>query len=189
MHKYDYFRDLKNIETSPIVGIHLWYEGKIDSPDALALLDRETDWIFNKNKNFQINKTDSTYLSLVISGSRMVTDMSKEDILEMALAEVNTVLPQTRSARLLKSYVLKERKATFSALPGIEKLRPSQESPLANVAIAGEWTDTGWPSTMESAARSGFLAAEVILSKCGIKTRLTAPDMPMNGLARFITRV
>ena len=102
--------------------------------------------------------------------------------------EVHEALPATRNAKLLRSKVLKERKATFSPKPGIEALRPDQRSPIPGFYVAGEWTRTGWPSTMESACRSGFLAAEKLLSDLGRPRRILAPDMPPTGLARFIMR-
>ena len=185
----DYFEKLRSIETSPIVGVHLWFEGKIDAPEALALLDKESDWIFNKNLNFDLVDKTSTYLSVVISGSRELTAKSKEDILEIVLADVHFAIPQTRSAKLLKSYVLKERKATFSPKVGIESLRPTQRSPIPNMFIAGEWTQTGWPSTMEGAARSGYLAAEAVLESTGHPKQLLACGLPLNGLAKLLTRV
>ena len=126
---------------------------------------------------------------MVISGSRELTDKSKEEILEIVLAEVQTAIPETKTAKLLKCYVMKERKATFSPKVGIESLRPMQKSPIANLFIAGEWTQTGWPSTMESAARSGFLAAAAILDSVGQPKKLLADDLPLKGLAKFMTRV
>jgi squalene-associated FAD-dependent desaturase len=183
-----YFENLKQIELSPIVGIHFWFDRRIECPDALAILDRESDWIFNKNRNFDASEEKGTYLSVVISASREIAAMPKETLEALVLEEVRACLPETREAKVLKSYVLKERKATFSPKPGVESLRPDQRSPVSNLFVCGEWTRTGWPSTMEGAARSGYLAAQYVLESEGISKSLLAPDLPMSGLARLLAR-
>src|SRR5581483_6702107 len=167
-------------------GVHLWFDRPIATPHALALLDRETDWIFNKTRNFDCGEQEETYLSMVISASRTLTAMPKEELLARVLEEVRACVPETRQANLVKSYVLKERKATFSPKPGVEALRPDQRSPLANLYVVGEWTQTGWPSTMESAARSGYRAAEYLLAREGMPQRVLVPDLPPSGLARLL---
>lgn len=173
------------LEVSPIVGIHLWFDREIECPECLAVLDRRSQWIFNKTRNFGLPGEAGTYLSVVISADRELTAMSAERILQIVIEDVRECLPEARQARLLKSYVLKERKATFSPFPGADALRPDQQSPVSNLFVAGEWTRTGWPSTMESAARSGFLAAEKLLAKLGRPRSLLAPNLPPNGLARL----
>jgi squalene-associated FAD-dependent desaturase len=184
----EYFDKLRQIEFSPIVGVHFWFDRHIECPEALALLDRDSDWIFNKNLNFDTGRGETTYLSVVISASREIAEMPKEQVQALVLEEVRACLPETRSANVVKSFVLKERKATFSPKPGIEALRPDQRSPISNLFVAGEWTDTGWPSTMEGAVRSGYKAAEYILADAGIDAKVVAPDLPITGLARLLTR-
>ncbi|MEP6755638.1 MAG: hydroxysqualene dehydroxylase HpnE [Chthonomonadales bacterium] len=184
----DYFEKLKQIEFSPIVGIHFWFDRVIDCPEALALLDRESDWIFNKNRNFDHANGVGSYLSVVISEAQTITAMERDALKDLVLEEVRQALPEVREAKVLKWTVLKEKKATFSPKPGIEKLRPSQRSPIKNLFVAGEWTDTGWPSTMEGAARSGFLAAEEVMRADGRPTTLLAPDLPVSGLAKWLRR-
>jgi len=181
-----YFENLKRLELSPILGVHLEFDRPIDCPHALALLDRETHWIFNKTKNFDRSETEGTYLSMVISASPRLAAMTKEEILALVLEEVRASLPAARQAEVVKWRVLKERKATFTPKAGADALRPDQRSPLSNLYIAGEWTRTGWPSTMESAARSGYLAAEFLLADAGIPQRLLAPDLPPARLAALL---
>lgn len=182
-----YFENLKQIEFSPIIGVHLWFDRTIDCPECVALLDRRIDWIFNKTRNFDLPPDRGTYLSLVISADRELAAMPKEEVMARTLADVHDCLPETREARLLKWLVLKERKATFSPKPGVDVLRPDQRSPLDNLYVAGEWTRTGWPSTMEGASRSGYRAAEYILAREGIPRKLVADDLPTTGLARWLT--
>jgi len=184
----DYWERLREIEFSPIIGVHLWFDRKIDCPEALATLDRETEWIFNKSLNFDNARGVGTYLSAVISATRRYSTVDKEAILATVLADVRSCLPQARGAVLVKSQVIKWPKATFSPLPGVEQLRPDQRSPVSNLFVAGEWTCTGWPSTMESAARSGYRAAEYILQCEGITESIVPPGLKPGTLARLLER-
>jgi zeta-carotene desaturase len=185
-----YWERLRSIELSPIMGVHLWFDRKIDCPPALAILDRPTEWIFNKTLNFDLDgsQVSGTYLSLVMSASRPYTGVPQEEIVAMALRDVRACLPDAVGANLVRSRVVRWPKATFSPLPGVEALRPDQRSPISNLTVAGEWTRTGWPSTMESAARSGYLAAEAILAAEGSPRRILAPDLPPSWLARLLGR-
>jgi squalene-associated FAD-dependent desaturase len=180
-----YWEGIRHIELSPIIGVHLWFDRVIECPEALALLDRETEWIFNKTLNFDDESASGTYLSAVISASRRYAEVSREDILARVLADVHESLPETRNSRLLHSAVVKWPKATFSPLTGIEELRPFQASPVPNLFLAGEWTNTGWPSTMESAAISGYRAAECILWCEGDYHQIEVPGLPAGRLARL----
>lgn len=196
-----YWENLRSIEMSPIMGIHLWFDRPIDCPPALAILDRPTEWIFNKTAVFDIpypvpdsrpfaarRSNGGTYLSLVISASRGYSGVPQNEIVAMAMRDLEACLPEVREAGLVRSRVIRWPKATFSPKPGIEALRPDQRSPIANLTVAGEWTQTGWPSTMESAARSGYRAAEYLAADAGSPAKFLAPDLPVSGLVRFLGR-
>ena len=183
-----YFENLRGIEFAPIAGIHLWFDQILDCPPALALLDRKTEWIFNKNKLFHLPESAGTYLSMVISASYEMAGLPKEALVALVLADVRACVPDARRAEVVKSHVIRWPKATIAPQAGAEALRPDQRSPLSNLYIAGEWTRTGWPSTMEGAARSGSLSAEYILEKAGRPQRLLAPDLPPSRLARRIAK-
>jgi uncharacterized protein with NAD-binding domain and iron-sulfur cluster len=103
----------------------------------------------------------------------------------VCLEELRGVLPTIREATLVKGTVVKEMSATFSPAPGSDQCRPAQKSPLSRLFLAGDWTLTGWPSTMEGAVRSGYLAAEAILSDAGMPRKLLRPDLRPEGLARL----
>ena len=103
----------------------------------------------------------------------------------MCLEELRGVLPATREATLVKGTVVKEMSATFSPMPGSDRWRPAQKSPIAALFLAGDWTSTGWPSTMEGAVRSGYLAAEAILSDAGMPRKFLQQDLRPEGLARL----
>src|SRR5262249_30219279 len=100
-----------------------------------------------------------------------------DEIERRIIAELARLFPAVASAKLLRSKVVTEHTATFSAVPGVDRWRPAQSSPVSNLAVAGDWTATGWPATMEGAVRSGYLAAEVILERAGRPERVLRPDL------------
>ena len=183
-----YFENLRQIKTAPLAGIHLWFDRHFDCPPALALLDRETEWIFNKSQNWSLPQEQGTYLSMVISASHRFAKTPKEEIVRTVLEDVRSAIPGAREAQVVRSQVIRWPKATLVPQAGLEALRPTQRSPIANLYVAGEWTDTGWPSTMEAAARSGFLAAEALLEDAGTPHSLLAQDLPVSGLARLLLK-
>jgi len=181
-----YWQNLGNIELVPICGVHLWFDRAIDCPPALAVLDRTTEWIFNKTVTWNLPPECGTYLSIVVSASRQLAHRPKEEIVAEILAEVRVCVPSAQSANVVRSQVIRYPKATISPKPGVEAYRPDQRSPIPNFFVAGEWTQTGWPSTMEGAARSGYRAAEYILQDEGKPKSLVVPDLPPSRLAAFL---
>ncbi len=183
-----FFKDISLLEYSPITGVHLWFDKPFEVREPIALLDRETQWIFPK-ENTQPDGAElskgGAYLALVVSSSKSLLSLSADEIIDICLKEVQEALPQSRSARLLHGRVIKEKKATFAPIPGVESLRPKQTTPIENLFLAGDWTRTGWPATMESAARSGYLAAERIMERAGRPKSLLQPDMPPSRLAKW----
>jgi uncharacterized protein with NAD-binding domain and iron-sulfur cluster len=122
---------------------------------------------------------------MVISASYDLIPRSRQEILALAWRELCEVVPAAREARLVNGTVIKETSATFSPEPGCDRWRPAQSSPIANLYLAGDWTATGWPATMEGAVRSGYLAAEAILEAAGAPARLLRPELPTEGLSRW----
>jgi zeta-carotene desaturase len=151
---------------SPITGIHLWFERPVTALPHAALLDRTIQWFFAKN--------GGRYLQLVVSASRSLTRTSRDEVFEMARTELAEFLPEAREARLEKMHVVKEIRATFSAVPGLR--RPGAATPLSNVFLAGDFTDTGWPATMEGAVRSGYIAASAVCRAAGQERNFLIPD-------------
>jgi zeta-carotene desaturase len=141
-------------EHSPITGVHLWFDREVTNLPHATLLDRTMQWMFNKN--------GGKYLQLVVSASRDLTPLSRNEIVDIAIGDLRLYFPRVKEATLVKSHVVKEQRATFSAAPETEQLRPPQTTSMPNVFLAGDWTRTGWPATMEGAVRSGYLAAEAI---------------------------
>ena len=100
----------------------------------------------------------------------------KGNVIDMAVGDLRLYFPRVREARLLKAHVVKEQRATFSAAPETESLRPGSASRFPNLFMAGDWTRTGWPATMEGAVRSGYLAAEAVAAAAGSPARFLLPD-------------
>jgi zeta-carotene desaturase len=141
-------------EHSPITGVHLWFDREITNLPHATLLDRTMQWMFNKDSG--------RYLQLVVSASRDLTGLSRNEIVEIAIGDLRLYFPRVKDATLVKAHVIKEQRATFSAAPETESLRPTAHSGKSNIVLAGDWTRTGWPATMEGAVRSGYLAAEEV---------------------------
>jgi zeta-carotene desaturase len=193
---------LKNIRTSPITGVHLWFDREVMSEPFLALLEHTTQWIFNKSLLYAVKSgkqegpeirggettTGGQYLQLVISASYDLVPRSRQEIIDACLRELADVLPATREAKLKKGTVIKEIHATFSPEPGVDRWRPGQEIGVENLYLAGDWTQTGWPATMEGAVRSGYLAAEAALARFGRPRKFLQPDLPLEGLSAFRVR-
>ena len=179
------FRNMRNLRTSPITGVHLWFDRTVMTEPFLTLLDSTTQWVFNKTQLYGGAEGGGQYLQLVVSASYGLASRSRQEIIALCLEELRNVLPATREATLVKGTVVKEMSATFSPAPGSDRWRPVQKSPLLGLFLAGDWTLTGWPSTMEGAVRSGYLAAEAILSEAGMPRKLLQADLRAEGLARL----
>jgi squalene-associated FAD-dependent desaturase len=147
------------LESSPIVTINLWLDRKVFEPEFVALLDSRVQWIFNKSKILNLQDSARQYLSLVISGAAEYVEMGKEEIVRLATEDLRKAIPQARDARVMHSLVIKEKRATFSPKPGLEALRPSTKTQFENFFLAGDWTSTGYPATIEGAVMSGTAAA------------------------------
>jgi squalene-associated FAD-dependent desaturase len=222
---------LGRFETSPITGIHLWFDRQITDLDHAVLLDRTIQWMFNKSKLLsregqRFSPADSpsepaakrhqndahgasrgskagadeapeerknslcegngSYVELVVSSSKSLVNKPKTEIIDLALKELREFFPGARDANLLKSTVIKEVHATYSAQPGVDLFRPHAETLWPRVFLAGDWTATGWPATMEGAVRSGYMAAERIARIGGQKdAAFLVPELPATGFMRM----
>ena len=161
--------DVSVFEHSPITGIHLWFDRPITELPHATLLDRTMQWMFNKHAG--------RYVQLVVSASRSLTEMPRADVIALAVKELVEFFPAAREAKLEKAHVVKEIRATFSARPGLEPHRPANRTHVANLFLAGDWTKTGWPATMEGAVRSGYLAAEAVTAAAGAPKVFILPDI------------
>ena len=117
----------------------------------------------------------------MISASYDLLQKSRQEIIDLCLNEVRHALPAAREAQLVKATVIKEAAATFSPEPGADRWRPKQETAVRGLFLAGDWTATGWPATMEGAVRSGYLAAEAVLCSNGMARKFLQPDLEPDG--------
>ncbi len=174
--------------SSPITGIHLWFDREVAPLDHAVLLERTIQWMFQKSKILNTRRESGetgSYLELVVSSSKTLVDKSRNEIIELAMRELAEFFPAVREAKLTKATVIKEIHATFSPTPGSDAYRPSHRSPWPRLFLAGDWTATGWPSTMEGAVRSGYGAAEALAAASGDRQEFLVPDLPAKGLMRL----
>ena len=168
-----YFAAAGRLAASPITSVHLWYDRPITPLPHAVLVDCLGQWAFNRGEV----APGEFYVQVVVSAARPLRGLGREDVQRRIADELARLFPAARAAKLLRAKVVTEHAATFSAVPGVDEWRPPQASPIRNLAVAGDWTATGWPATMEGAVRSGYLAAEAILARAGRPARLVRPDL------------
>ena len=174
--------------SSPITGIHLWFDREVTPLEHAVLLERTIQWMFQKSKILNTRRESGeavSYLELVVSSSKTLVDKSRNEIIDLAMRELAEFFPAVREAKLTKATVIKEVHATFSPTPGSDAYRPSHTSPWPRLFLAGDWTATGWPSTMEGAVRSGYGAAEALAAARGGQQKFLVPDLPPKGFMRL----
>jgi squalene-associated FAD-dependent desaturase len=204
---------LSHFESSPITGIHLWFDRQITDLEHAVLLDRTIQWMFHKSKLLMCPRNEGgettekrnqsapnvagrrdrfatqesgSYVELVVSSSRNLVQTSGNEIIDLALRELAEFFPAVRDAKLVKSTVIKELHATYSPRPGIEAHRPRPETVWPRIFLAGDWTATGWPATMEGAVRSGYLAAQCVARVAGKRdAAYLVPGLPATGFMRL----
>jgi squalene-associated FAD-dependent desaturase len=166
----------------PICSVHLWFDRAITELEHAVLLDREIHWLYNQSV---LQGRGGNYIELVVSATRAFAALPRDEAIAQALKELAEFFPVVKEAKLEKVALVKEVLATFGVPPGIDTSRPVAVSPWPNLFIAGDWARTGWPSTMESAARSGHLAAEAVCSAIWAPRSFLVADLKPRGLMRF----
>jgi squalene-associated FAD-dependent desaturase len=179
---------LDEMRSSPITGVHLWFDRTVCPFDHVVTVGRLIQWVFNHTAIQGRSATDAggQYLQLVISAAYDLVALDNEAILNAVVSELAEIWPAAGEAKLLRWRVVTEHGATFAVRPGVERLRPLQRTPVEGLYLAGDWTATGWPATMEGAVRSGYRAAEGILEDLGRPTPLVQPDLPVAPLSRWL---
>jgi len=170
---FPYFRDLQRLETSPITSVHLWFDRPVLALPHVVLVDCIGQWVFNRKET----AAGEYYVQVVVSAARQFRGLGHEEVERRVLDELRRLFPAAAAATLRRARVVTEHAATFSAVPGVDRWRPVQTTPLENLFVAGDWTATGWPATMEGAVRSGYLAAEALLKRLGNTASLVQPDL------------
>ena len=161
----DFFSRAKGLSYSPIVDVHIWYDRPVMEEIFSGFVDSPLQWVFNKT-SMRGDKGDSgQYLCISLSGAWQYADMPKQEIREMFLDEMKSVFPRARDAQVERLLIVKQPRATFRSVPGVEAHRLPSATPISNLFLAGEWVDTGWPGTMEGAVRSGLTAAQALSTR------------------------
>jgi squalene-associated FAD-dependent desaturase len=199
----------RSVQSSPITAVHLWFDRPwFDRPHAV-IVGRLSQWIFRRGT--EPSRQDSSsppappptdprhgevarqatplgehYYQVVISASRSLEGRSRDEVREEVLADLRACWPAAREAVLTRWRMVTQAEAVFSYTPELHRRRPDQRTPYPSLAVAGDWTHTGWPSTMEGAVRSGYLAAERLLEPLGQRVSLVRPDLPRGPLTRLL---
>ncbi|MBI2429389.1 MAG: FAD-dependent oxidoreductase [Ignavibacteriales bacterium] len=150
---------INEFESSPIVTLHLWFDAHFMKEKFCALLDSPIHWVFNKSMMYGNEDNGLMYLSLVVSGAHDLVEKEKEELVELGHNELKRFYPAASVSKIIHSLVIKEKRATFSPKVGIEQFRPSHKTSIENLFLAGDWTDTKLPATIEGAVQSGFECA------------------------------
>lgn len=162
-----FFEPIAGLTSAPIVNVHLWYDRQVMKDAFIAFLESPIQWVFNRSLIQGKPDSSGQYVCISLSGAWDFIDTPKGDLKEMFEEEMRRVFPLARSAVIRKSLIIKQPNATFRCVPGVSSRRPSQATPIDNLFLAGDWTSTDWPSTMEGAVRSGVYAA------CALSERLS----------------
>ncbi|MGH7166705.1 MAG: hydroxysqualene dehydroxylase [Nitrospiraceae bacterium] len=161
--QYAYFEHLTKLSDAPALAVHLWFQHGPSSARLLLLAQGPYHWLVSRPDAG--SGSGGTRVSLVATGTAAQLERSDQELVDLALGVIGRALPAWAEARPLESSIVREPHAFLSVRPGTGALRPLQQSPFPNFFLAGDWTDTGLPGTMESAIRSGDLCAEVIEQK------------------------
>ncbi|POX50989.1 phytoene dehydrogenase [Streptomyces sp. Ru71] len=157
--------DLLRIGTAPILNVHVVYDRKVLDKPFFAALGTPVQWVFDRTDASGLRA--GQYLALSQSAAQEEIDLPVAELRERYLPELRRLLPAARGAEVKDFFVTRERTATFAPTPGVGRLRPGARTKAPGLYLAGAWTATGWPATMESAVRSGVSAAEAALGALG----------------------
>ena len=172
------------LAASPITAVHLWFDRQpIDLPHAV-LVGRVSQWVFRSEA--APDSPGAGYCQVVISASRGLLGTDRDRLVDTVVGELRAVFPDAAAARLVASRVVTDPTAVLSVRPGVDAVRPPAPTAVTNLALAGDWTATGWPSTMEGAVRSGRLASLSILDGLGRPAPGLTADLPRGGLATLL---
>jgi len=185
---------IDRLETAPISSVHLWIDQQITALRHATIVDRMSQWLFNRSAIHRSNGPPGDgaggfYYQVVISASRDVVSQPQAEVIDKVVEELKQIFPESRDARLVHSRLVTEHKAVVSMLPGVDRYRPAQTTSIPGLFLAGDWTQTGWPGTMEGAVRSGYLAAEQLLRSRGTPASLLQPDLPTARLSRWLLKL
>lgn len=155
-----YFTNILALRPAPIVSINLWFNRAMTDLDFAGLRGTTVQWLFNRSR---IPGAGENAIALVLSGAHEHISRSREELLAVAIRDLAELFPESRAAKVVHSLIIKERFATFSPCVGVDQLRPAAKSPVRGLYLAGDWTATGLPATIEGAVQSACTAVQAVL--------------------------
>jgi squalene-associated FAD-dependent desaturase len=165
-----FFSRLNQLSYSPIICAHLWLDRRVIDAPFVGFIDTTTQWLFNKDVIWAGREERApSHLSFVISGARTLVDRPNQELADQVLSDLNVMIPQSRTATVLKTLLIKEKHATMAPAPESCAIRPTCVTPLDNLFLAGDWVQTGLPATIESAVTAGHSAAAALAARAGLQ--------------------
>ncbi len=178
---------IDELETAPISSVHLWFDRPVIDLSHAVLVGRLSQWVFARGETPPPDGGEAWhYYQVVISASQELLGRPQAEVITQVVEELAAIWPKVEQAELMHGRLVTEHKAVLSMRPGVENLRPVQQSAIPNLQLAGDWTATGWPSTMEGAVRSGYLAAQNILAAAGKAETVIRDDLPVSILSKLL---
>lgn len=162
LERSESLRHLPAFKSAPIVSINLWYAQPVTDVEFMGLLDSRIEWVFNKNAIGGNGPSGHQHLALVISGAHEAARLPKEELIDLAIAEMRRFFPLARRQQPVHAFVVREQDATVSHTVGTARIRPAHQTEFQGFFLAGDWTDTGLPATIESAVQSGQACAKLV---------------------------
>lgn len=153
----------RQLGAAPIVNVHILYDRQVMDLPFAAAVDSPVQWVFDRTGPSGLG--NGQYLAVSVSAADDVVDIPAAALREQFVPALEQLFPSAREARVMDFFVTRERRATFRQVPGCGEKRPAARTGLAGLVLAGAWTDTGWPDTMEGAVRSGLVAARELRSQ------------------------
>jgi squalene-associated FAD-dependent desaturase len=152
----------EGLGASPIVNVHVVYDRRVTDLPFAAAVGSPVQWVFDRTDSSGLAQRHpgAQYLAVTVSAADDVVDVPSRQLQDRFVTELERLFPAAARARVLEAFVTREKRATFRQAVGSNALRPPAETPLDGIFLAGAWTATGWPDTMESAVRSGLAAAD-----------------------------
>jgi squalene-associated FAD-dependent desaturase len=160
------FSQIDTLKSSPIICVHVWLDREVTPSAFVGFVGTATQWLFNKRRIFsEYGARHPGYLSFVISGARELVELPNDDLLKMVMNDLSAMIPAAKEAQMIKALVVKEKHATFAPDPASDAVRPSVQTAIPNLFLAGDWIQTGLPATIESAVIAGRSAAAAIATR------------------------
>ncbi len=167
LKNYEYFSNFKDFHYSTIINIYYWLDKPIETNDFYALIGTTAQWMFNRRNFIEVSEQQKKkypgHLNVTISGANQYIDIPSQELIEKCFSELNLTFPMLSGVSILHAKLIRDKRATFIADPATERIRPNNSTPISNLFVAGDWTATKLPATIEGAAISGIMAARKIL--------------------------